>query len=862
MFELHPSYHHPMRRVGGLILLLALIQLLVWMTPLQFDAGGIRGYLPLHTLFEIASIVVSMMVFTVGWNAHSRLLPGNIALLACMFFAIGWLDFFHTISYQGMPDFYTPNNADKQLNYWLAARLLSAIALFVVAIRPWQPFASTRSRYLLMTVLVSLTLLINWLVLFHQEALPRTFIDGQGLTPFKKNLEYLSIALNVVTALLLWNKLRQPQSFNAPLLFGAVCVMGMGEFFFTLYTTMTGGYNVLGHIYKVISYLLIYRAIVIEAIEEPYKQLAEAQHELKAEVALRTNALSIADAANEALKLNESRFKSLLTLGQSAAHLRERELLQLALEEAQRLTQSEVAYLHYINDDQETIELVTWSASTLKHCTAAHDNHYPVVQAGIWADTVRFKQPVIHNDYQHMEGRAGYPEGHFPLTRHLGVPVLEGSQVRMVMGIGNKSAPYDDTDVLQVQLIGDNLWMMVKLQRTMLALEQARDQAEAASRAKSQFLANMSHELRTPMNAIMGMTSLALRRANEPQLVDKLTKIDNASHHLLSVINDILDISKIEAERLTLERVSFKFGPVLENLVSMVGQRAAEKGLELSIDLPPEIARLSLLGDPLRLGQILLNLTGNGVKFTAQGAITLRIKKLEESPDDVLLRCEVQDSGIGISPEEQQRLFAAFEQADNTMTRKYGGTGLGLVISRRLAELMGGDIGLVSTVGQGSTFWFIVRLGKANEVAVSSAPTFAEESAELQLKTHYAGTRILLAEDEPINQEVSRGLLEDVGLTVELAEDGALAVAMAQRSHYDLILMDMQMPQMNGIEATRVIRALPGYAKTPILAMTANAFDEDRQVCIEAGMDDHIGKPVDPEVLYETLQKWLAKSRT
>jgi hypothetical protein len=364
------------------------------------------------------------------------------------------------------------------------------------------------------------------------------------------------------------------------------------------------------------------------------------------------------------------------------------------------------------------------------------------------------------------------------------------------------------------------------------------------------------------MNAIMGMTSLALRRANEPQLVDKLTKIDNASHHLLSVINDILEISKIEAERLTLERVSFKFDQVLENLVSMVGQRAAEKGLKLFIELPPDIARLSLMGDPLRLGQILLNLTGNAVKFTAQGAITLRIKKLEESPDDVLLRCEVQDSGIGISPEEQQRLFVAFEQADGSMTRKYGGTGLGLVISRRLAKLMGGDIGLVSTVGQGSTFWFIVRLGKANEVAVPSAPTFAEESAELQLKTHYAGMSILLAEDEPINQEVSRGLLEDVGLTVELAEDGALAVAMAQRSHYDLILMDMQMPQMNGIEATRVIRALPGYAKTPILAMTANAFDEDRQVCIEAGMDDHIGKPVDPEVLYETLQKWLAKSRT
>ena len=858
MFELHPSYHQPMRRVGSLLLLLALIQLLAWMTPPQFDAGGIRGYLPLHVLFEIASIVVSIMVFTVGWNAHSHLLPGNIALLACMFFAIGWLDFFHTVSYQGMPDFYTPNNADKQLNYWLAARLLSAIALFVVAIRPWQPFASTRSRYILMAALVSLTLLINWLVLFHQEALPRTFIEGQGLTPLKKNLEYLSIALNVVTALLLWNKMRQPQSFNVPLLFSAVCVMGMGEFFFTLYTTMTGGYNVLGHIYKAISYLLIYRAIVIEAIEEPYKKLSEAQNELETEVAMRTNALSIADAANQALQLNESRFKSLLTLGQSATHLRERELLQLGLEEAQRLTRSEVAYLHYINDDQETIELVTWSATTLKHCTAAHDSHYPVAQAGIWADTVRFKQPVIHNDYQHMEGRAGYPEGHFPLTRHVGVPVLEGSQVRMVMGIGNKSAPYDDTDVLQLQLIGDNLWKLVILQRTMAELEHARDQAQAASRAKSTFLANMSHELRTPMNGVMGMVDMALRRATDPQQIDWLNKSKSSAQHLLAVINDILDISKIEADRLTLETIHFKFSEVLENLLSLLGHKAQEKQIKLLVDLDPEVSHQAFLGDPLRLGQILLNLAGNALKFTDHGSITVRARRLDDSPEGVLLRIEVTDTGIGIAPEDQERLFTAFEQADGSMTRKYGGTGLGLVISKRLVHLMGGEIGVTSTPGQGSTFWFTVRLGKSTD-AVLPAPTFTGKSADERLLDEYAGTRILLAEDEPINQEVSRGLLEDAGLIVDLAEDGLQALELAKQNTYALILMDMQMPHLNGIEATMAIRALPAYAQTPILAMTANAFDEDRQVCLDAGMNDHITKPVDPDKLYETLLAWLEK---
>jgi len=390
-------------------------------------------------------------------------------------------------------------------------------------------------------------------------------------------------------------------------------------------------------------------------------------------------------------------------------------------------------------------------------------------------------------------------------------------------------------------------------------LASARDVAEAASRAKSTFLANMSHELRTPMNAIMGMTSIVLRRATDPQLVNMLTKIDKASHHLLCVINDILDFSKIEAGRLTLELVSFKFGPVLENLMSMLGPRAEEKELTLFVDLPPDIAQQSFLGDPLRLGQILLNLAGNAVKFTDQGSITVRIMKLEETSADVLLRCEVLDTGIGIRPEGQQRLFTAFEQADGSMTRKYGGTGLGLVISRRLAELMGGDIALSSTSGQGSSFWLTVRLGKMTDAA-PPAPTVAEESAETQLQARHAGARILLAEDEPINQEVSRGLLEDVGLTVDVAEDGGAAVTIAQRSHYDLILMDMQMPQMNGVEATRMIRTLPAYAHTPILAMTANAFDEDRQLCRDAGMDDHIGKPVDPGKLYDTLLTWLEKS--
>jgi two-component system sensor histidine kinase/response regulator len=400
-------------------------------------------------------------------------------------------------------------------------------------------------------------------------------------------------------------------------------------------------------------------------------------------------------------------------------------------------------------------------------------------------------------------------------------------------------------------LLDGEVTAVIGLSTDVTELHNLKAQADAANQAKSNFLSNMSHEIRTPMNSIIGMSHLALKSVTNPKQRDYLEKIYHSSQHLLGIINDILDFSKIEAGKLDLEVLDFGLDALMQNIASQLGEAAAAKDLRLEPEIGPGVPH-QLRGDPLRLEQVLLNFTSNAIKFSENGSVHVRACLAEDGDSEILVRFEVQDSGIGMTQAEIADLFKSFHQADPSTTRRYGGTGLGLVISKQLAELMGGRVGVDSVPGQGSTFWFTARLGKG----VSFLPV-GPQPVQQEVLDEIDGAYILLVEDNTFSQQVGQELLEDAGATVVIANNGREAIDIMLKERFDCVLMDVQMPVMDGFEATRMIRSDPRLRDTVVIAMTANAGRDDQSRCLDAGMNEFVTKPISPNLMFQVIARWL-----
>ena len=603
------------------------------------------------------------------------------------------------------------------------------------------------------------------------------------------------------------------------------------------------------------------------------------------------------DAMTDALRLEESRLQALLKLNQMTSSSLP-EITYFALEEAIRLTSSTIGYVAFLNEDETLMTIQRWSESVMRKCAVVDKPMvYPVEKTGLWGEVVRQRRPVVTNDYAAPNPlKKGCPEGHVKIVRHMNVPVFDGDRIVVVAGVGNKGTNYDDADVRQLTLLIQGMWRLIQSQEASESLRKARDQlevrvqertaelavtnqelmqrseelqialaaAENANRAKSEFLANMSHEIRTPMTAILGFAEVVLRSSTENRTVESTNVIKRNGMHLLNIINDILDLSRIEAGKHTIDVSACSPRDIVTEVISMMKVRADAKGLPLTLEVQGRIPE-TIRTDMSRVRQILINLIGNAIKFTEVGSVRVVAQLDAKSDDEPRMRFDVIDTGIGLSEDQIGVLFQPFSQADASTTRRFGGTGLGLAISKRLVGMLGGKISVSSIFGVGTTFSFTIATGPLDGVRLIGEPSMAADAQVVAVGGQpVLQCRVLLADDIPDNRLLIELLLREAGAEVVMADNGRIAFDLAlaaqqQGNAFDVILMDIQMPVMDGYQATRRLR-IAGYRR-PIIALTAFAMTEDRHKCLNAGFDDYLSKPVDREKLIGMLETYVVSDR-
>jgi PAS domain S-box-containing protein len=579
--------------------------------------------------------------------------------------------------------------------------------------------------------------------------------------------------------------------------------------------------------------------------------------------------------ADDDRALDQQRMESLLTLSRTAEKSIQ-EITEHAVEESIRLTGSSIGYLALMDDEERILTMHYWSKSAHASCRMIDKPIvYPIEKTGLWGEAVRQRKAIVTNDYAASNPhKRGTPEGHVPVTRHMNIPVFDGSRIVAVAGVGNKPNDYDDRDIRQLQLLMDGWRHIVRRKQAEEELIEARHAAEAATRAKSCFLANMSHEIRTPMTAILGFADILLDDLQEPQAREAAEIVKRNGEHLLTIINDILDISKIEAGKIEMEMLAWSPRQIVAEVVSLLHVRADARGLTLVDEYVGPLPETITI-DPTRLRQVLLNVVGNAIKFTQSGSVRIVTRLDNPSSVEPKLRFDVIDTGIGIPADRIENLFEPFTQIEASSSRRFEGTGLGLAISRRLARMLGGDITAQSTLGNGSTFTVTVATGPLDAVRLveyRAEPSPPEEHRILSSREpqERLRCRVLLADDIPDNQRLISSILREAGAEVIIVQNGqeAMDKAMAVwpgrgRRHsdstqpFDVVLMDIQMPILDGLQATRRLRK-EGYT-APIIALTAHAMRGDREKCLDAGCDDYLTKPIDRKKLIEALQTWMLK---
>ncbi|QWV92927.1 response regulator [Geomonas oryzisoli] len=810
------------------------------------------SYLLFHTMVEVFCVLVTLGVFLLAWNSR-RFLDNHYFLFLALSLAVsGLLELLHTFAYKGIGIF-VGYDANLPTQLWVSFRYVVSLS-FLAA-----PLFINRKLNVVAAVTGFGSIAVLLILAIFSGHFPDCYVEGRGLTSFKIYSEYLAIVILLASAAVLWVNRERFDRRVLRTLVASVLSAACAGIAFTQYLSVYGQANLVGHLFLFLSSVLIYRAIVSTGLKEPaallFRSLEQSEQALKLsearlQLALeqRTRELVEKEEREAALKRSNERLDLLADTASQLLQSKDPRLLATVLcRKVMEFLDCDVFFNYLMDEENGGLKLNACAGISEEQAAAIERLNLGVAVCGCAArDACRIV----------AENIPGSVDARTDLVKSLGVkayachPLLSQGRVLGTLSFGTSSRiSFSEDDLSLMKAVADQVSIAMERNLMEERLRQAKLAAEEASHTKSRFVANMSHELRTPMTGVLGMLDLALLTPDDAERSGYIQTAQRSARSLLRILNDILDLAKVEAGKFTLDLRPFSLRVCLGQAIDIVMPEVKRKGLELDLQVEDGLPD-HVQGDQIRLRQVLTNLLGNAVKFTEHGGVAITVRAGASGNDAQMeFHFAVRDTGIGIPPDKRHMLFNSFSQLDDSNTRSHGGTGLGLAISKEIVERMGGSIVVEGEAGAGSCFSFSVRLGLVEGEAEVEPPSPRPPSQPAATGSAATGgaRRLLVAEDDPTIRQVLGTMLGRVGYQVDFAEDGEQAVEKWQRSSFDMIIMDVQMPHLDGFEATRTIRELElrRGGRLPILAMTAHAMKQDEDRCIAAGMDDYISKPID-----------------